>query len=113
MEWRECPGFPAYEVSEFGDIRRRGKCLRPFKSDGYWKYSLSVAGVQSNVFAHRMVAMAFIGPPPFDGALACHRDGSRTKNHYSNLRWDTHKGNFADMVIHGRFSPLPHLRAAA
>jgi hypothetical protein len=44
--------------------------------------------------------MAFIGPKP-DGMVVCHNDGDKLNNHYANLRYDTHKSNASDMLLHG------------
>jgi DNA-binding CsgD family transcriptional regulator len=33
--------------------------------------------------------------------MVCHEDGSRNNNHFTNLRWDTSKGNVDDMQKHG------------
>jgi hypothetical protein len=111
MEWRACPGFPDYEVSECGDVRRasgsrtrrRGWRLRGFiDSDGYIRYALlDAAKVKRVAIAHRLVAEAFIGPPPSPSHEAAHNNGSRISNHYSNLRWATRKENDADTVVHG------------
>lgn len=49
---------------------------------------------------HRLVLMAFIGPPD-PGEEACHNDGSPSNNALSNLRWDSHAGNMADKNLHG------------
>lgn len=50
--------------------------------------------------AHQLVALTFIGPPPFEGAEVCHKDGFHHNNHYSNLRWDTHAANMIDASKH-------------
>jgi HNH endonuclease/NUMOD4 motif-containing protein len=112
MEWRVLPTFPNYEVSEFGDIRRckttprferylTGKPLLPKLAHGYKQFCLCRNGHSETKSAHRAVAEAFLGPPPFEGAQACHKDGSRTNNHYTNLRWDSCAGNQADKILHG------------
>jgi len=46
------------------------------------------------------VALAFIGPPPFEGAEVCHKDGFHHNNHYSNLRWGTQASNANDVSKH-------------
>jgi hypothetical protein len=42
---------------------------------------------------HRLVAEAFHGPPPFDGAVAMHIDENAANNRATNLRWGTQKEN--------------------
>lgn len=111
MEWRACPGFPDYEVSEHGDVRRavasrtrkRGWRLRGFiDGDGYLRYVLRAPDrSKAPICAHVMVALAFIGPAPSDKHEVAHNNGSRVANHHSNLRWATRKENDADTKVHG------------
>lgn len=49
---------------------------------------------------HKLVLEAFVGPRP-EGMEACHKDGNRTNNALSNLRWATHKENEKDKEQHG------------
>jgi hypothetical protein len=49
---------------------------------------------------HRLVLLAFVGPCPI-GMIACHNNGDHSDNRLENLRWDTHKSNSADTLIHG------------
>lgn len=109
MEWRSMPGHPTYEVSECGDVRRAVRSrtraadwrLRGFiNEDGYVTYALKEGGTRTVVCAHRVVALAFIGPQPSEGHEIAHNNGSRLFNHYSNLRWATRKQNAADMQHH-------------
>jgi hypothetical protein len=46
------------------------------------------------------VLSAFAGPRPF-GAQACHNNGCKTDNRFSNLRWDSASANQADRETHG------------
>jgi hypothetical protein len=109
--WKVCPSFTDYEVSEFGDVRRcrrtqyrpiTGKLLNPVKCwTGYFRYHLCLDGKPFKVKRSRLVAEAFLGAKPFEGACVCHNDGSRSNDHYSNLRWDTAAANMADKQVHG------------
>jgi hypothetical protein len=117
MEWRVSPSFPEYEVSEYGDVRRcvmggRGHAfgfpLRHKLVNGYKWFPLSLEGKRYYPRASRLVAEAFIGPPPFDGAQVCHGDRDRTNNYYRNLRWDSSFGNQADRVKHGTHTRGEH-----
>ncbi len=110
MEWKICQSFPDYEVSEYGHVRRcrpgrtrfvTGKLLSPGGGKSYPHFTLRRDGVGWMVSAHVLVAEAFIGPKPFDGAEVCHNDGTRTNCHYGNLRWGTRAENWADRIIHG------------
>lgn len=44
------------------------------------------------MFVHRLVLMAFVGPPPA-GYVCDHKDGSPSNNRLDNLEWVTHKEN--------------------
>ncbi len=99
MLWKEVPGFPGYEVSEHGDVRRGTKRLKPerVQGSGRKRFGLSKGGRLYRLHAAHLVALAFIGPKPFDAAEVCHNDSFEHNNHYSNLRWDTRRGNVADL----------------
>jgi hypothetical protein len=47
-------------------------------------------------------------PPPEPGQELCHYDGDPANNRAGNLRWDSHKGNGADMARHGRTRRCAH-----
>ncbi|WP_292411380.1 HNH endonuclease [Mesorhizobium sp.] len=122
MEWRVCPSFPAYEVSEKGHVLRRrrglrggkvGQVMKPYvREDGYRMYILRRDNKSYHRKAHQLVAEAFIGPKPFPSAEVRHADGTRTNDHFSNLEWGTSKDNKADMVRHGtRMAGEKHHRA--
>ncbi len=102
MLWKPIPGFLDYEVSEYGDVQRGPKRLTPerTKGNGRKRFSLSKGGRIYRVKAHQLVALAFIGPPPFEGAEICHNDGFHHNNHYSNLRWGTTAENADDAAKH-------------
>lgn len=108
--WRVIPSFPDYEVSETGDLRRATACIgtrvgKPKKwfldEFGYRRYSLRKDGKVLNRRAHQLVAEAFLDPKPFDLAEVAHYDGSRTNDHYTNLRWASHSENMLDRRQHG------------
>lgn len=110
MLWWTIEFFPAYEVSEFGDVRRIlpahgatvGAVIKPKPHKfGYPRYKLRMNGREVGIEAHRLVALAFLGQPPFPKAEVAHGDGDPLNNHYSNLRWSTHKDNEKDKVAHG------------
>lgn len=110
MEWRKCPRFPEWEVSECGDMRRASAGnLRPvgfrmkgfIDCDGYLRYSFKSGNGKARVSAHVLVAEAFIGPRPSAAHGVAHNNGSRLMNHFSNLRWATNHANLADREVHG------------
>jgi hypothetical protein len=68
-EWQPCPGFPRYEVSSLGRVRRvvsvpYGKPpgrIRPWINHGYLAVTLSREGRRrANRYVHRLVAEAFL-----------------------------------------------------
>lgn len=118
-EWRKIDGWPGYEVSDQGRVRswkqrsrtqrrtwvidrtREPRVLRPCKRNGYPSVLLIRDGDDRQWFSvHRLVLSVFVGPPPHDHEGA-HRDGDRTNNRLSNLRWATHGDNEADKIGHG------------
>ena len=110
MEWRNIPGWPEYQVSDNGVVRRacqgnnwpRGKILKPSRANGYLKVHLhrySIAWVYS---VHALVCSAFHGPSPTPSHQVAHWDGVKTNNLASNLRWALPTENAQDRDRHGR-----------
>lgn len=109
--WRDIPGWPDYEVSNKGHVRRKtpgrltypGKVLKPLlnKSTGYLSVCLSRQGRLKRIDIHRLVALTFLGHQPSPRHLVAHNDGVRTNNCVANLRWATQQENLADMRRHG------------
>lgn len=86
-EWRECKGFPEYEVSSAGEVRRDGRVLKLYKNRlGYAYLCLRLNGVRKHKFVHCLVAEAFHGerPPRMD---VDHINHQRDDNRAANLRW--------------------------
>lgn len=111
MTWREIPGWPDYEISEDGQVRRlttaprlnakAGQLKRARVSHGYLRTTLFRGGKGKTFQVHRLVALAFLGPPPTPNALVLHADGNGRNNAVSNLRWGDAFQNYADSVRHG------------
>ena len=109
--WRQIPDWPAYEVSPDGCVRRirqsKGarayRILRPLlnKKTGYLAVCLNDAPRSNRIDIHRLVALAFLGPPPSSRHLVAHNDGIRTNNTVGNLRWATQAENLRDCHLHG------------
>jgi hypothetical protein len=64
------------------------------------KITLKVGRKSAKFYVAPLVLSAFAGPKP-EGMEACHENGDGLNNHLSNLRWDTHANNVADMGRHG------------
>jgi len=111
-QWREVPGYPSYEVSDQGRVRRRcsksgwsaGHILRPASMRGGHRYVVltDAAGCARKQFVHRLVAQAFNGPAPFERAMVLHHDDVPANNTPGNLYWGTHAENVADARLNRR-----------
>lgn len=110
-EWRSIPGWPEYDVSEDGRVRRAvggkgaraGRILKQWRNpqNQYLYVQLWRGNRRTGIPVHRLVAMAFLGRPPSDRHVVAHEDGTRDVNHPWNLRWATQRENVGDTVRHG------------
>lgn len=119
--WKPVPGFTGYyEVSDQGRVRSldrqviqlsawgkliarkyRGRILAPAPDkDGYLSVVLSFQSGKVMRRIHQLVLETFVGDCP-PGMQACHNDDDPANNRLANLRWDTPKGNHADMLRRG------------
>jgi hypothetical protein len=107
-QWIEAIGWPEYEVSSFGNVRRivkkkSGTYVRPvtpwMTKKGYMVVALSRAPIKKYFLVHRLIYESFHGPQ--NNLDVCHNDGKKTNNNLQNLRSDTRAGNMADTVKHG------------
>ena len=122
--WASVPGFEGYyEVSDTGRVRSLDRVIhKPYRSGKIIKallegrelqqvaangqgshraVALSRDGVVTKHLVHRLMLLAFIGPPPNDKSECCHYDGNDRNNRLSNLRWGSHADNAADSARHG------------
>lgn len=105
-EWRPIPRWEGrYSVSSLGRVRnvRTGNLLKPQlrnKKSGHMGNVLRRDGEQYNIWVHRAVLEAFVGPAP-EGTLCRHLNGDPSNNRLDNLRWGTPKENSADRIAHG------------
>jgi hypothetical protein len=100
-KWRKIEDWPEYEVSSWGNVRRGDDLLQQGDVHGYRNVNLSKGETRKTFRVHRLVAEAFLGPAPFDGAMVAHNDGNKTNNRISNLRWASALENQADSIRHG------------
>lgn len=112
VEMRPIPGFDGYFAGADGFIystRVRGRSdpervprqLRPQKSsNGYQQIALPEGGVWKSRLVHRLVCVAWHGPPPA-GFECSHLDGSRTNNRPGNLIWESRGANLGRRREHG------------
>ena len=119
IEWRIVPGFPDYEVSNSALIRRitRPQCavsknikvpylLNPSNGKRGYKVLRLTAGNQRRKFlgVHRILALAFLGPPPTKKHHAAHRNDIPDDNRLENIYWATNDENAKDRVRNGGYS---------
>ena len=105
-EWKDVVGYEKYyQVSNYGNIRhiKNGVLKQTQRNKGakYLCVHLSVNGNAKVVSVHRLVAEAFLGPPPI-GHEVRHLDGNPKNNFLNNIAWGTKKENRNDRTLHGR-----------
>jgi hypothetical protein len=89
-----------YEVSSRGRVRsiRTGRILKtPCTGNDYPMVEMD--GRTWRV--HIVMAETFLGPRP-DGQIALHHNDVKADNRIINVRWGTHRDNYADAVRNGR-----------
>ena len=102
-EWRSVPSFPDYLVSNLGNFKRGIRHRRKRRSsmnglsqqpgtDGRLRVNVCRNGKYFSVFAHKMVAEAFIGERP-SGLQINHIDGNPLNNCADNLEYITQLEN--------------------
>jgi hypothetical protein len=113
--WKAIEGYEGiYEISDHGRVKslyqpakpgqgnyaREEQILKPDLVAGYHRVRLYKDRKPKRHLVHRLVAKHFCDGYA-EGLECCHNDGNPLNNHYTNLRWDTRKGNAADRVKHG------------
>lgn len=106
---RAIPNSPGYVADDIGNVwslipwrGENARIIKPFMgSDGYFVVRLVVNGKRIGYRLHRLICLAWHGQPR-TGQEAMHKDGSRTNNTPSNIRWGTRAENAQDRVKHGR-----------
>ena len=95
-EWREIPNTD-YSVSSEGRVASRKKGgWRVMKSrlrNGYPSMYICFSGGRQDIHVHRLVAEAFLGPPPTPKHQVNHKNGVKGDNRAENLEWVTSKEN--------------------
>jgi hypothetical protein len=99
--WRPIVWAPNYLVSSWGQIQGPRALLQPAPDNGYPLVSIVVGQKTKTARVHKLVANAFLGPPPFVGALVAHNDGDTSNCRIDNLRWASGLENQRDRQRHG------------
>ena len=98
-KWRRVPGWPDYEVSNLGRVRRHVvKVLTSWASKDRYPSVCLPRGQRR--YIHRIVLEAFVGKAG-EGQEARHLDGNRGNARLDNLKWGSRHQNMADRVSHG------------
>ena len=119
-EWRDVIGYEQYfMVSPDGKVfsKRTNKVLaQTMLQTGYFVVNSRIGGRQGKAVSlrvHRMVAEAFLPPPPNDLVEKCskehhgkvivrHKDDDKTNNCVGNLKWGDSQDNSTDYVKSGK-----------
>lgn len=117
--WRDVVNYVGYyRVSDLGRVKTLPRTVKRWRGTaltktrittgfpnkrgiGYPMVCLCVDGKENFQYVHRLVLEAFIGPCPL-GMQGCHKNGVRTDNRLTNLRWDTQSANEIDKRSYGR-----------
>ena len=117
--WRDVAGYEGYyQVSSKGRVKslarpvKRGPIIGTLKEkiriaswagdkSKYLQVVLSKGGVKENKKIHHLVLEAFVGPKPFDDAVARHLDDDPTNNCVENLAWGSVSENTLDKFLNG------------
>ena len=102
--WRECPSLKGYEVSSFGNARRKGSKQNRKLNDngkGYLTLQVILNGKHQNFYVHRLVAETFLKAPD-SKRYVNHISCDTHNNHVSNLEWVTQKENMRHASELGR-----------
>lgn len=96
---KEIKGYYPYAINEIGLVynTKTGKWLKPYvQRSGYVSYHIK----GGHVYAHRLVAIAYLTDPPQDGLKyeIDHIDCNKENNNYTNLHWVTHSNNIRNAL---------------
>lgn len=111
-EWRPAPTPEGrFEVSKDGRVRNRfteKELTLTVGKTGYQQF-VTRSGRKSRARlykAHRLVALAWVGPQPTPAHVVNHKDGNKLNNHASNLEWVTPAENVRHAYRLGLREPL-------
>ena len=104
--WKIIKTAPNYECSELGNIKNKntGQILKLKKTlDGYLKIGLtSSENKRIHKFVHRIIGETWIENPENKKTID-HINGKRDDNRVINLRWATHKEQYANIPLEKKY----------
>ena len=98
FEWRLCRGLLQQRWNSVGwQVSSHGRVQNTFGVSGFGSFHRSgycrVVINNQSYAVHRLVAAAFLGPPPDTNSQVNHLDGDSCNNHVDNLRYVTPSEN--------------------
>ena len=92
--WKDIENYEGlYQISNFGNIKRNNKILKPFKNtNGYYQIVLYKECKKKHCLVHKLVANAFIENKN-NYKYINHKDENKLNNNINNLEWCTAKYN--------------------
>lgn len=106
--WVQVAEAPWLIISDAGEVRSEHL---DWQEVGFSKRGYRLVNIhRKQVFIHRLVALAFIGPQPEGKPLVRHLNGDPFDNRVENLSWGDGVENMADARRHGtlRTGPAHH-----
>ncbi len=102
--WKPLRQF-GIQVSSCGNIKTLlGAILKPHKcGKGYLRLGQTVNGVKVCEYVHRLVLLAFVGPPP-ESHEVNHKNSIRDDNRLENLEYVTSSQNTMQAIRQGRWA---------
>jgi hypothetical protein len=94
-QWASIDGYKNYQVSWWGRVRNAttARILKgSLSSNGYLTVGLSKNRKPKTHYIHQLVAREWVSNPEEKRCID-HIDGSRSNNHWENLRYATHSEN--------------------
>lgn len=108
MKWKNIPGYPGFQLSKEGKIRRIFKQNIQTTKDGkYQRVRVKRKdGTIEKKNLHRLMCLTFKGKPK-KGQVAMHLDNDGLNNREENLKWGTQSENVKQAYREGRMvSPM-------
>lgn len=105
-EWFTIPGHPKFSVSSLGRAWGPYGERKVRKDKNGYLHILCHVGNSKYVLVllHRALCILYHSRPPFEGAMALHKNGIKDDISRSNLYWGSHLQNMQDAHVHKAFA---------